>query len=137
MFYLSRNEKALYKYCELFQKYLNEHHNCPEYWEDTSGSYSKSISNAPVELSYVVNLMKHGIKHNEAWSMSMGYLSWLNATIQELSGIDRTFTDPLEEPDDPIDMSKLTEDQIYKIAEADLGKERALELMKKRRENGL
>lgn len=138
MFYLSRSQTALLKYAKLFQRYLNDNHNCPEYWQDTSeNSYVKTLNSAPVELTYVVNLMKHGISHIDAWSMSMGYLSWLNATIQEMNGIERTFTDPLEDIEAPEDLSELTNDEIYKLALKDLGEKRAKEFMEMRQKNGL
>jgi hypothetical protein len=137
MFYMMRNQKLFIRNCQIFQNYLDAHHHCPEFWESDGASYSKNMLNSPTELSYVVNLMKQGISHSEAWSMSIGYMTWLNAAIQELNGIDKTFTDPLEDLGQDIeDLNNLTNEELYKVVLKDLGEIRAKEFMKRRQENG-
>lgn len=131
--FLNYRPTHFFKLCILFQQYLNEHNQCPEYWHNTEGT-GNSVS-APDELFYISSLVKNGIPLKDAWNMSIGLATWLNASFFELSGCEARYTDPIDDDLNPPDISELTEDQIYEQAVKDLGEERAKILMKLRREN--
>ena len=137
LFYLSRNHKELLKYVMLFQTYKNDHFYGPEYAEDTGNNISKSIMNSPLELSYIINLMKMGFNYKECWSLSIGLVTWITAASNEMSGSNKTFIDPLEVDDSDFeDLTILTDDELYKVVLEDLGEVRAKEFMRKRQKNG-
>lgn len=132
-FYLNRNPIRLFDLCMTFQGYLNEHMNCPEYWQDTDGN-SKTVY-APDEVFYVANLVKSGIDYKKAWEMSIGEAAWINAALFELSGNDSAYTDPIDDDLNPPDINDLTEEEIYIQAVKDKGEKRAQEFMELRRKN--
>lgn len=114
--------------------YMQEFRNFPEYYNDDLKNSLRPMS-APSELSSVVNLIKNGIPHQEAWEMSLAYAQWFNATVNEQAGDTRGFYDPLGYTKAPPPL-QLTEAEEVELAREKLPPKIFQKWLKARSKNG-
>lgn len=120
-----------------WEAYTEDYAGGPEFWETEVGGAEARALTAPHLLVLISKYRRYfGASRQEAWTVPLPALRWeIAAAEEQLDGADILFVQPGDdEEDDLIDLTAYTEEQLYDLAVRDLGKERADEWLRQRKE---
>ena len=131
---------------ESFQRYQDGHCSFPEFYRKGATAEDEDLPetdapaglllSAPFVLARVCSLISRTtISEERAWRMPLALPSWYIGTMDELAGTGARFLNESEDNEDdlPEDFTQMSEADLYQQALRDLGKARADEWRKARR----
>ena len=123
--WLHRSPERLAHALTLFIRWRRECSLRPEFWQD-EGDVTGGGLTAPHQLARAVKLLRvTNLSEERIWTMSVGALAWYDGAVDEQESTIRKFAydSDLDAAAELPDLNTMTEDELYAVAEKDLGPE--------------
>lgn len=133
--YLQARPEAFQRASDLFVEWIAECSAGPEFWQNENEKGGGLT--APSLLSRAVSLLRTTtLSEERVWSMPAGLASWYHGTVAEQEGAKLRFAYERDGDDsnEPPDLTKLSEAELYEVVKADRGETFANEWLAMRAE---
>jgi len=87
----------LHKEAKAFDAYLQNHASTPNIMQKDKNSSAKVVDIEPALMEVAFYIKMTGCRREEAWNMSIGELSWLNAAMARVEGADFSVITPIDD----------------------------------------